>query len=124
MEQVLQAVEKAPVVIAPIHAAPMTPAEAAKGHSTTTMEFPNEVHLTVSPNSSIFYPKGIHEVPDHLADHWYLKAHQVRPYYKPVQLATSVRQNVIVASDPAKAAQEIARQTRQQQNGNRQRIRR
>lgn len=111
MEHVLQQVEKAPVIIAPIHAAPMTPAEAAKGHNTTTMEFPKEVHLTVAPNSSIFYPKGIHEVPDHLADHWYLKAYQVRPYYKPVQIA---------AQPQARPAQQQQSQ-RQQNNGRNQR---
>jgi hypothetical protein len=99
--------EKAPIIIAPIHAAPKTPAEAAQGHSTVTMEFPNEVHLSVSANHSIFYPKGIHEVPDHLADHWYLKAHQVRPYYKPVQIA---------AQPEARPAQQ---QTQRQQNNGR-----
>jgi hypothetical protein len=116
MEQVLQQVEKAPIIVAPIHAAPMTPAEAAKGHSTTTMEFPKEVHLTVSPNSSIFYPKGIHEVPDHLAGHWYLEAHQVRPYYKPVQVA---------AQPQARPAQQQQQQqnSRQQNNGRNQRQR-
>ena len=108
MEQVLQAVEKAPVIIAPIHAAPRTPAEAAEGHRTVTMEFPKEVHLTVSNNSSVFYPAGIHEVPDHLADHWYLKAHQVRPYYKPVQVG---------AQPQARLAQQ--QNSRQQNNNNR-----
>ena len=92
MEQVLQQVEKAPAIIAPLHAAPRTPAEAAEGHTTTTMEFPKAVHLTVSTNHSVFYPAGIHEVPNHLADHWYLKANQVRPYYRPTQIAQTPAQ--------------------------------
>ena len=112
MEQVLQQVEKAPVIVAPIHAAPMTPAEAAKGHNTITMEFPKAVHLTVSTNPSVFYPAGIHEVPDHLADHWYLKAHQVRPYYKPVQIA---------AQPQARPAQQQNARQQQQNNGRNQR---
>jgi hypothetical protein len=102
--------EKAPIIIAPIHAAPKTPAEAAQGHSTVTMEFPGDVHLTVSANHSIFYPKGLHEVPDHLADHWYLKAHQVRPYYKPVQIA---------AQPEARPAQQQQSQRQQSRRNNR-----
>jgi hypothetical protein len=110
MEQVLQHVEKAPLIVAPLHAAPRTPAEAAEGHATVTMEFPKAVHLTVSTNHSVFYPAGIHEVPDHLADHWYLKAHQVRPYYKPVQIA---------AQPQARPAQQQQGQRQQQQNNGR-----
>jgi hypothetical protein len=106
MEQILQHVEKAPLIVAPLHAAPRTPAEAAEGHTTVTMEFPKAVHLTVSTNHSVFYPAGIHEVPDHLADHWYLKAHQVRPYYKPVQMARS----------PAQAQQNGRQQSRRNNN--------
>jgi hypothetical protein len=108
--------EKAPIIVAPIHAAPMTPAEAAKGHSTTTMEFPKEVHLTIASNSSVFYPKGIHEVPDHLASHWYLEAHQVRPYYKPVQVAAQPQQQ-------SRPAQQQQQNSRQQNNGRNQRQR-
>ena len=110
MEQVLQHVEKAPLIVAPLHAAPRTPAEAAEDHATVTMEFPKAVHLTVSTNHSVFYPAGIHEVPDHLADHWYLKAHQVRPYYKPVQIA---------AQPQARPAQQQQGQRQQQQNNGR-----
>ena len=113
MEQVLQHVEKAPLIVAPLHAAPRTPAEAAEGHATVTMEFPKAVHLTVSTNHSVFYPAGIHEVPDHLADHWYLKAHQVRPYYKPVQIAQNAAQP---AQRPAQQQQGQRQESRRNNN--------
>lgn len=107
METVLQQVERAPIIVAPIHAAPSSPQDAAKGHRTVTMEFPKPVHLTVSTNHSIFYPAGVQEVPEPYADHWYLKAHQVRPYYKPVQIGQQ-------ASAPPQSGRQ-----RRNNNGNR-----
>lgn len=74
---------KAPKIIVPINATPATPEEAAKGEDTVTMVFDNDVLLTVDTNQRIHYPKGVHEVPRHLSNHWYLKAHGVRLYAKP-----------------------------------------
>jgi hypothetical protein len=71
-------------VIVPFASAPKTPAEAAKGCRTITMEFPTKVHLTIATNHTVFYPVGTHEVPEHLASHWYLKANGARPYAKPL----------------------------------------
>lgn len=88
MEELL--VGPAPKIIVPVSAAPMTPEEAAKGTQTVTMEFPNSVHLTIDTNQTVFYPQGVNEVPEHLADHWYLKAHQARRYYKPSAGQTSL----------------------------------
>jgi hypothetical protein len=51
-----------------------TPAEAAAGQKTLTMVFPQDVHLTIGPNHTVYYPAGAHEVPEDLAEHWYLKA--------------------------------------------------
>jgi hypothetical protein len=79
-----------PTITAPINSPSKTPEEAAKGHSTTTMIFDNDVHLTVGTNNTIFYPKGVHEVPDHLAGHWYLAAHNVRTYAKRVNIVAAV----------------------------------
>lgn len=87
MEEII----KAPQIIAPINAAPATPEEAAKGEDTVTMVFDNPVMLTVSVNHKIHYTKGVHEVPRHLADHWYLKAHGVKPYAKPVSAGQSAK---------------------------------
>lgn len=97
--------EKAPLIIAPMRMTPQTPEQAAEGHSTTTMEFPNAVHLTVTTNQTIFYPKGIHEVPDHLADHWYLKAHQARPYFRNMPMVQKPAPRARVAAIAKPAAQ-------------------
>lgn len=81
---------EAPKIIPPVGTAPATPAEAAKGESTVTMEFPNDVHLTIGTNQSIFYPRGTHEVPKRYADHWYLEAHGARRYLKPNAVKAAV----------------------------------
>lgn len=81
----MEEIVKAPNIIVPINQPPATPEEAAKGEDTVTMVFDVPVRLTVDTNQQIHYPKGVHEVPRHLSNHWYLKAHGVRLYAKPVQ---------------------------------------
>jgi hypothetical protein len=73
-----------PSLVAPVAAAALTPAQAAKGHRTITMEFPEAVTLTVEWGRKIEYPKGAHEVPEYLSTHPFLEAHKVRPYYAKV----------------------------------------
>jgi hypothetical protein len=73
-----------PTIVAPVAAASLTPEQAAQGHRTVTMEFPEAVTLTVEWGRSIKYPKGAHEVPEHLSTHPFLVAHGVRPYYAKV----------------------------------------
>ncbi len=85
---------EAPPIVVPVHAAPKTPEEAAKGHSTTTMVFDKPVHLTISTNDSVFYPVGVHEVPNHLVKHWYLKAHGARIYAKPISFSEQIADGV------------------------------
>jgi|GEM_PF-4094104 len=75
---------------APMSTPKLTPEEAAKGHSTTTMIFDKPVLLTLSHDQKIAYPAGTHEVPDHLADHWYLEANNVRPYNRPVAVGAAL----------------------------------
>jgi hypothetical protein len=72
-----------PTIVAPVAAAALTPEQAAQGHRTITMEFPEAVTLTVDWGKKIEYPKGAHEVPEYLAGHFFLKAHGVRPYNRP-----------------------------------------
>jgi hypothetical protein len=109
--ETLQPGEKAPIITPPFHAAPHTPEQAAEGHSTTTMEFTRDVHLTVATNHTIFYPRGIHEVPDHLVNHWYLKANGARIYSRPI--AAPARQQV-TPQQPRQQSQ--SQQTQRQQN--------
>jgi hypothetical protein len=73
-----------PTIVAPVAAAALTPEQAAKGHRTITMEFPEAVTLTVEWGRKIEYPKGAHEVPEYLSTHPFLQAHKVRPYYRPI----------------------------------------
>jgi hypothetical protein len=84
MAQEIVRVEQVGFIKPPMHVAAMSPEEAAKGLSTTTMIFDKPVTLTVSHEQKIAYPSGVHEVPNHLADHWYLEANNVRPYNRPV----------------------------------------
>lgn len=74
--------QQSPNIIVPSHASPLTPEEAANGYSTVTMVFDRPVHLTIETNRSIYFPQGVHEVPEHLADHWYLEANGARPHVK------------------------------------------
>ena len=61
---------------APVNNPLLTPAEAAKGYDTVTMEFENPVTLTIGNwEGKVHYPKGAHEVPREWKDHWFLKAH-------------------------------------------------
>lgn len=52
-----------------------------EGEETVTMLFPNRVLLTCD-RGVIDYTAGIHQVPEELSTHWYLKAHKVEKYEK------------------------------------------
>ena len=82
-EEIIE-VKKVGIIKPPVSVPAKTPEEAAKGESTVTMVFPNPVVLTVDHGNQIAYPKGTHEVPRRLADHWYLAAHGARLYNAPV----------------------------------------
>lgn len=57
-----------------------TPDEvAATAEKTVTMQFPEPVTLTISHGYAVMYPAGVHEVPELLSTHWYLKARGARP---------------------------------------------
>lgn len=83
MEQKIMQVETVGPIRPPMQAVPLDPEEAAAGHSTVTMVFDKPVLLTVAHGHQIKFPAGTHEVPKHLSEHWYLKAHGVRPYHRP-----------------------------------------
>lgn len=50
--------------------------------NTTTMVFPKKVRLTLDTYNYVDFDAGIQEVPDEIADHWYLKAHGVQKHEK------------------------------------------
>lgn len=77
-------VERVGIIAPPVAVTPLTPEQAAKGSSTTTMIFDKPALLTVNHGTKIQFPAGVNEVPNEHADHWYLKAHNVRPYARPV----------------------------------------
>jgi hypothetical protein len=79
-----------PTLVAPVAAEALTPEQAAQGHRTVTMEFPEAVILTVSWDRKIKYPKGAHEVPEYLENHPFLVAHGVRRYYAKVAVGQIV----------------------------------
>lgn len=94
---------KPPQIIIPVNAPAMTPEEAAKGERTVPMIFDAPVHLTVEANRSIHFPRGIHPVPARYADHWYLKAHNVREYREYVPGAQAEKQSgAVPSSSPQK----------------------
>lgn len=51
-----------------------------EGEGTVTMIFPRDVKVTQDDRVQVQFRKGIQEVPEHLADHWYLKANKVERY--------------------------------------------
>jgi len=53
------------------------------GEGTVTMVFPRTVILQDTDHKKYTFPAGTSEVPERLADHWYLAAHGVVPYAKP-----------------------------------------
>lgn len=71
--------EKFPIIVPP-SVSIQTPEEAAKDSDVVLMTFPTRVHLTVDTGKQIRFPAGTHPVPRHLADHWFLRAHNVEPY--------------------------------------------
>ena len=88
-----------------------SPPEAAfnEGEAIVIMVFPKPVLLSmetsdrVNPIKRIYYPAGVHNVPEPMADHWWLKAHgAVRHNVSPSALA------VTVAEGEASAAVEVA----------------
>lgn len=54
-----------------------------KDKKTVTMLFQKPVMFQVDGARKVYYPEGVHEVPDALKDHWWLKAHGIRGYEKP-----------------------------------------
>jgi hypothetical protein len=87
-------------VIVPTNIVPMTPEEAAKGFDTVTMIFDVPVKLTLQTNEIVFFTKGIHEVPRHYSDHWYLKAHGVRIHARSVAQAPDLATRVPEIAEP------------------------
>jgi hypothetical protein len=84
------------------------PPEAAfnEGDAIVIMVFPKPVLLSVAgpdrvnPIKKIYYPAGVHNVPEPLADHWWLKAHGAVRHK--VSLAA------LAAESEASAAAEVA----------------
>lgn len=63
---------------------------AAKLHPdepTVTMVIPEQTIVTRQDLSRVLFKPGIQEVPEHLADHWYLKANKAQRYHKPPVVA-------------------------------------
>lgn len=52
-----------------------SPEEVSAGvPKTVAMNFPARVTLTISHGECVTYPAGVHQVPEILSTHWYLKA--------------------------------------------------
>jgi hypothetical protein len=84
MQQEIITVEKVGVIPPPTATPALTPEAFAKGHDTVTMVFEKPVLLTIKHGMKVAYPKGVHEVPREHSDHWYLRAHGVTEYNKPI----------------------------------------
>jgi hypothetical protein len=82
--------EKFPQIVIPPSINVQTPEEAAKDSDVVLMDFPKTVRLTVRTGEQIHFPVGTNPVPRHLADHWWLRAHNVTPY-KPIVAPNSGR---------------------------------
>jgi hypothetical protein len=82
--------EKFPQIIIPASIHVQTPEEAAKDSDVVLMDFSQPVRLTVDTGRQIHFPKGTHPVPRYLADHWWLRAHNVT-FYKPIVAPNSGR---------------------------------
>lgn len=68
-------------VVQPQPSQTLTPAQAReKNEKTVTMVFPRRCLLAVSHSEKIEFKEGVNEVPAHLVDHPYLKAHGVTLY--------------------------------------------
>jgi hypothetical protein len=81
--------EKFPIIVPPTSVV-LTPEEAAKDSDAILMDFSRPVRLTVETGKQIHFPAGTHPVPRHLADHWWLRAHEVTPY-RPIVAPNSGR---------------------------------
>lgn len=90
MEEKLIKVEQVGIIKPPVATAAQTPEQFAKGRRTATMIFDKPVTLTIQHGEKVHYPAGVHEVPVEHKDHWYLKAHNVREYAKPVAIPEKV----------------------------------
>lgn len=68
-----------PQELQPLNGHTISPEEASAGHETVTMNFEKPVRLTLEHHGpAIAFPAGVHQVPKHLADHWYLKVNGAR----------------------------------------------
>jgi hypothetical protein len=69
----------------PVHGASQPSAALRPGEGTIVMVFPKRVVLLVDKtNMKVLFEPGIHNVPEHLADHWYLKANGATRHDMPV----------------------------------------
>lgn len=91
-QQAIIAIEY-PKIVAPVGKPHMTPEEAAVGHDTVTMVFEKPVLLTIDWDKQVNYPKGPHEVPVEWSDHFYLRAHGVTKYNRPIAVSTSEKKS-------------------------------
>jgi len=58
------------------------------GEPAVIMVFPRRTVLSIDgTNKKICYEPGVHNVPERLADHWYLKAHGVTRHEMPAALS-------------------------------------
>jgi hypothetical protein len=80
----MQILDKSPRIVVPVNNPAQTPEDAAKGRDCVLLEFPCAIRLTIDANHQIHFPSGVHPVSRELADHWWLRAHKVKPYSAPV----------------------------------------
>jgi hypothetical protein len=79
--------DKEPKLVTPIFSHPKTPQEAAEGHDTVTMFFPEKVMFTVEHGYRVLYPaKSVCEVPREWSNHWFLINNGARIYNRPVSV--------------------------------------
>lgn len=73
----------------PVHGTVSPSAVLKKDEGTVVMTFPKRVILLVdNTNIRVLFEAGIHNVPAHLADHWYLKANGAQRHEVPAQSAS------------------------------------
>lgn len=86
--------EALPKIQIPTSVPAQEPDEFAKGQTTVTMHFPKPVLLTADNGAKVKYPIGVHEVPAHVADHWYLRVNSAVRYAKPVPVGELAKEAV------------------------------
>lgn len=70
---------------------PMTAEQACPGEDTVQMMIPLKgVTLTLDKGQKVRFPGGIQNVPVSLQDHWYMRAHGVKPFKGPAKAKTAV----------------------------------